>query len=53
VVNADGKLAGSTLLLDRAVRNLVAFTGCSEAEAIAAASKNPLAVLGIDKIKDP
>ena len=53
VINADGKLAGSTLLLDRAVRNLVAFTGCSEAEAIAAASKNPLGVLGIDKIKDP
>ena len=30
----DGVLAGSNLTLDRAVRNLVAFTGCSPAEAI-------------------
>jgi N-acetylglucosamine-6-phosphate deacetylase len=47
-INADGKLAGSTLLLDQAVRNLVAFTGCTEADAIAAASRNPLRVLGIE-----
>lgn len=46
VVNADGKLAGSSLLLDDAVRNLVAFTGCTESEAIAAATRNPLTVLG-------
>ncbi|MGH8923770.1 MAG: N-acetylglucosamine-6-phosphate deacetylase [Acidimicrobiia bacterium] len=47
VVNAEGRLAGSTLLLDQAVRNLGAFTGCSEAEAIGAASKNAYRVLGI------
>lgn len=46
VVNADGRLAGSSLFLDQAVRNLVTFTGCSEAEAIAAATTNPLTVLG-------
>ena len=45
VVNANGRLAGSSLTLDQAVRNLVAFTGCDEAEAIAAASTNPLSVL--------
>ena len=31
VRTADGVLAGSNLTLDRAVRNLVAFTGCSPA----------------------
>lgn len=46
VVNAEGRLAGSSLILDQAVRNLVAFTGCSPSEAIAAATKNPLTVLG-------
>ncbi|MGH8959582.1 MAG: N-acetylglucosamine-6-phosphate deacetylase [Acidimicrobiia bacterium] len=47
VVNADGRLAGSTLVLDQAVRNLVAYTGCRKEEAIAAASKNPLEILGM------
>lgn len=46
VVNSDGRLAGSSLLLDQAVRNLVTFTGCTESEAIGAASTNPLTVLG-------
>ena len=31
----DGVLAGSNLSLDRAVRNLVEFTGCTAAEAVA------------------
>lgn len=43
---ADGTLAGSVLSLDTAVRNLVAFTGCSPAEAITAASTAPARLLG-------
>jgi N-acetylglucosamine-6-phosphate deacetylase len=43
----DGVLAGSNLALDQALRNLVAFTGCSAAEAIGAATANPAAVLGL------
>lgn len=35
--NQDGGLAGSNLRMDQAVRNLVAFTGCSPAEAVHAA----------------
>lgn len=41
-----GDLAGSVLPLDRAARNLVAFTGCSPAEALGASSATPAAVLG-------
>jgi N-acetylglucosamine-6-phosphate deacetylase len=41
-----GRLAGSTLTLDQAVRNLIEFTGCTEEEAIAAASTVPARVLG-------
>jgi N-acetylglucosamine-6-phosphate deacetylase len=44
--NARGALAGSILSMDRAVRNLVAFTGCSAAEAAIAASTVPARVLG-------
>jgi N-acetylglucosamine-6-phosphate deacetylase len=44
----DGTLAGSTLGLDRAVRNLVAFAGVPLADALAAASAAPAAVLGRD-----
>ena len=43
----DGVLAGSDLAMDRAVRNLVAFTGCAPADAIAAATAQPAAVLGL------
>jgi N-acetylglucosamine-6-phosphate deacetylase len=42
---ADGVLAGSALTLDEAVRNLVAFSGCSAADAVAAATTGPAAVL--------
>ncbi len=42
----DGTLAGSDLSLDQAVRNLVAFTGCSPAEAIGCASTVPARVIG-------
>jgi N-acetylglucosamine-6-phosphate deacetylase len=42
----DGTLAGSVLSLDTAVRNLVAFTGCTAAEAVGAASSTPARLLG-------
>jgi N-acetylglucosamine-6-phosphate deacetylase len=48
VRTGDGVLAGSNLTLDTAVRNLVAFTGCSPAEAIMTVTRNPASVLGID-----
>ena len=44
---ADGTLAGSILQMDAAVRNVIHFTGCSLAEAIAMASTTPARVLGL------
>ena len=44
----DGVLAGSVLALDGAVRNLVAFTGCTLAEAVAAVTRVPARLLGLD-----
>lgn len=41
-----GVLAGSLLSLDQAVRNLVAFSGCTPADAVAAASIIPGRLLG-------
>jgi N-acetylglucosamine-6-phosphate deacetylase len=46
VVNEDGILVGSNLSLDQAVRNLVAWTGCSVPDAIATVTSTPAAVLG-------
>ena len=46
VTDSSGRLAGSTLTMDRAVRNLVDFAGCSSAEAVAAASTVPAGLLG-------
>ncbi|MCP3975404.1 MAG: N-acetylglucosamine-6-phosphate deacetylase [bacterium] len=46
--NLDGALAGSTLTMDQAVRNLAGFTGCSPDDAIAAASVSPRSMLGMD-----
>jgi N-acetylglucosamine-6-phosphate deacetylase len=46
VRTADGRLAGSSLTLDAAVRNWTAFTEASPAEAIAAGSEVPAAILG-------
>ena len=43
----DGVLAGSALELDRAVRNLMAFTGCSLADALATVTSTPADVLGL------
>jgi N-acetylglucosamine-6-phosphate deacetylase len=44
---ADGRLAGSILSLDQAVRNLIRFTGCAPAEAIRAATEAPARLLGL------
>lgn len=46
VRNDDGVLAGSLLTMDRAIRNLVKFTGCGVPEAVAAASSMPARVVG-------
>jgi N-acetylglucosamine-6-phosphate deacetylase len=46
VRNAAGVLAGSVLTLDQAVRNLVAFTGCSVPDAVATVTSTPADVLG-------
>jgi len=43
----DGTLAGSVIGLDAAVRNLMAFTGCSLAAAVAAATEVPAQCLGL------
>jgi N-acetylglucosamine-6-phosphate deacetylase len=43
----DGRLAGSSLTLDEAVRDWAAATAATLAEAIAAASEVPLALLGL------
>jgi len=44
---ADGKLAGSVLTMDRAVRNLARFAEWDLRQAIAAASRNPARAAGI------
>jgi N-acetylglucosamine-6-phosphate deacetylase len=43
----DGTLAGSTLTLDRAVRNAVAFAGLDLEDAVRAVTAAPAAVLGL------
>jgi N-acetylglucosamine-6-phosphate deacetylase len=44
---ADGRLAGSLLSLDAALRNLIAFTGCDLAAALPAVTSVPAALLGL------
>jgi len=44
---ADGKLAGSVLTMDRAVRNLARFAEWDLPQAVAAASRNPARAAGI------
>lgn len=46
VRTTSGILAGSDLSMDRAVRNLCAFTGCSPSEAWQSASATPARLLG-------
>jgi N-acetylglucosamine-6-phosphate deacetylase len=48
---ADGTLAGSGLTLDRAVRNMAAFTGVNWAEAIRMASLTPAEITGVAERK--
>jgi N-acetylglucosamine-6-phosphate deacetylase len=43
---ADGTLAGATLLMDAAVRNMVAWAGASIADAIRMATETPATILG-------
>jgi N-acetylglucosamine-6-phosphate deacetylase len=45
--NAEGKLAGSTLTLDRALRNIVAL-GAPLADAVRMLTLNPAILLGIE-----
>jgi N-acetylglucosamine-6-phosphate deacetylase len=45
--NADGRLAGSTLTLDRALRNVVAL-GVPLANAVRMLTSNPATLLGIE-----
>jgi len=47
----EGNLAGSTLTLDAAVRNLSTFTGLSYAACLPCATFNPARILGIEKQK--
>lgn len=47
----DGTLAGSTLTVNRAVKNFMKFTGVSLPEAVRTASLNPAILLGMDERK--
>lgn len=47
----NGVLAGSTLRMPQAIKNMVQFTGCSLADAICMASYNPARVLGLEQRK--
>lgn len=47
VRTVDGVLAGSALALDQAVRNLIAFTGCTLADALATVTTTPADLLGL------
>lgn len=48
---ATGSLAGSTLTMDKAVRNAMAATGLSLAEVLPMASYNPAQVIGMEREK--
>ena len=48
VIDAEGRLSGSALLLDRCVRRWWEATGCAPAEAWAAASDRPAELVGLD-----
>lgn len=49
VVTALGRLAGSALRMDAAVRNLRAFAGVDRIEAVRAATATPARILGIER----
>jgi N-acetylglucosamine-6-phosphate deacetylase len=48
---ANGTLAGSTLRMPEAIKNMVQFTQCSLADAVSMASYTPAKILGLDKRK--
>jgi N-acetylglucosamine-6-phosphate deacetylase len=50
-LSAEGKLAGSVLTLDRAVRNLMEFTGCTLQSAVRAATVNPARTMRMAGVK--
>jgi N-acetylglucosamine-6-phosphate deacetylase len=45
---SDGRLAGSLLSLDRALRNLISFTGCSLPEALSTVTQVPAGLLHLE-----
>jgi N-acetylglucosamine-6-phosphate deacetylase len=45
----DGTLAGSILTMDAGVRNMVEFSGCTYADALAMASVTPARILGLSR----
>lgn len=47
----DGTLAGSVLTMDEALRNIIAFTGCSLPEAVRMAAATPARLIGEDRRK--
>ena len=47
----EGRLAGSTLTLHAAIRNLARFTGASFPECLVCATLNPARILGLEKRK--
>ncbi len=47
----EGNLAGSTITLDAALRNLASFTGHSYRECLPCATSNPARILGLEKQK--
>ncbi len=51
LTNPDGKLAGSAVTLEKAVKNFIDFTGCEVTDAIRMATYNPARYLGINKRK--
>lgn len=50
-VLANGTLAGSLLSLDQGLRNLLNYTGCSQAEAVRTITTTPATLLGISNRK--
>ncbi len=47
----DGRLAGSTLTMSDAIRNLILYTGCTLPEAVRCATLNPARLLGLAQQK--
>jgi N-acetylglucosamine-6-phosphate deacetylase len=47
----EGSLAGSTIMLDAALRNLSAYTGLSYKECLPSITTNPARILGLEKQK--